>query len=116
MLQYVASLKRSCDDGRELVESLDAFAGADLRYSIVPNAPGSVKFLDAVQSMLRVQAAIKAAVARSVEMMVVEKVRAQRGAALAPPLPLARPRARRMARPPFHVPPPLSPLAALAGH
>ena len=73
-LQYVSSLKRSCEDSRELVESLDAFASADLRYSIVPNAPGSVKFLDAVQSMLRVQASVKAAVARSVELMIVEKV------------------------------------------
>jgi hypothetical protein len=32
MLQYVASLKRSCEDGRELVDMMDGFASADLRH------------------------------------------------------------------------------------
>jgi hypothetical protein len=35
MLQYVASLKRSCEDGRELVDMMDGFASADLRHRCV---------------------------------------------------------------------------------
>lgn len=74
VLMHVASLKKSCEDSRELVSVLDFFASADLKQGVVPNSAEAVRFLDAVQSMQRVHLGIKAAVARSVETMMTERV------------------------------------------
>jgi hypothetical protein len=82
LLLYVTSLKKSCEDSKELVSLLDFFASADVKHGVLPNTPEAVRFLDSVQSMLRVQTGIKAAVARSVEMMLTDRVITPLGALL----------------------------------
>jgi hypothetical protein len=82
VLTYIQSLKKSCEDSRELVSLLDFFSSADVKQGLGGSSTGDVKSLDSIQALQKVQIGIKTAAARSVEVMIHERVIVPLGALL----------------------------------
>lgn len=79
---WLASLKRTVEQGRELASVLDFFASSDVKHGVVPRSADSVRFIDAVQAALRVQTGIKVAVLKSIEDLCGARIIAPLGAML----------------------------------
>lgn len=82
VMTYIQSIKKSCEDSRELVTLLDFFSSADVKQGLGGSSSADIKFLESMQALQRVQNGIKAAAARSVEMMMLERVIGPLGALL----------------------------------
>jgi hypothetical protein len=71
---YIDSLRKNCEDAREVTTSIDFYSSFDVKSHIRERTIDAVRFIDALQALLRVQNGIKTAVLASIEKSIVLRI------------------------------------------
>lgn len=74
VLTYLTSLKKSCEDAREVLAVADFYSSSDVKHLVRARTHTAVKFLDAVEAGLRVHQGIKTAVVAAIEKEVMQRL------------------------------------------
>jgi hypothetical protein len=73
-LTYINSLRRSCDDARDLAACLENIMVGDIKAGITARSPEALHVIDGISGVGRYHASLKLSALRAIEKMLMERV------------------------------------------